>query len=47
MSKKIFTIGHSNLDIDQFIELLKKHKITALGDVISHPYRGLLRCHSQ
>jgi uncharacterized protein (DUF488 family) len=42
MSKKIFTIGHSNLDIDQFIELLKKHEITALGDVRSHPYSRYL-----
>ncbi|MDD3925776.1 MAG: DUF488 domain-containing protein [bacterium] len=34
----IYTIGHSNHNIQTFIELLRKHDITALGDVRSHPY---------
>lgn len=42
MCSQIFTIGHSNLEIDQFIALLKKYKITALGDVRSHPYSRYL-----
>ena len=42
MSRKIFTIGHSNLDIDGFIALLLQHKITALADVRSHPYSRYL-----
>ena len=33
-----FTIGHSNHEADHFIELLKSHKITCLGDVRSSPY---------
>jgi hypothetical protein len=36
--KEIYTIGHSNHTIDRFIDLLKKHRITALADVRSHPY---------
>jgi uncharacterized protein (DUF488 family) len=35
---KIFTIGHSNHTIEQFILLLKQHQITALVDVRSMPY---------
>ena len=34
----IYTIGHSNHEIAAFIELLRQHKITALGDVRSQPY---------
>jgi uncharacterized protein (DUF488 family) len=34
----IFTIGHSTHRIEQFVELLKKHDITALADVRSSPY---------
>lgn len=41
-SRKIFTIGHSNLDIDGFIALLLQHKITALADVRSYPYSRYL-----
>lgn len=35
---KIFTIGHSNHTIEQFILLLKQHQINALADVRSIPY---------
>lgn len=34
----IFTIGHSTHSIDQFMELLQQHNITALCDVRSTPY---------
>jgi hypothetical protein len=34
----IYTIGHSNHPIEKFIGLLKKHNITAVGDVRSRPY---------
>lgn len=39
---ELFTIGHSNHTIETFIELLKKHQITALADVRSHPYSRYL-----
>jgi uncharacterized protein (DUF488 family) len=39
---KIFTIGHSNLSLEDFISLLKKHQITAVADVRSHPYSRYL-----
>ncbi len=35
---ELFTIGHSTHPIDEFIGLLKKHGITAVGDVRSDPY---------
>ena len=35
---KLYTIGHSNHSIERFIELLKVHRITAIGDVRSSPY---------
>ena len=38
MSKPLFTIGHSNHEIEGFIDLLRRHGISALGDVRSHPY---------
>jgi uncharacterized protein (DUF488 family) len=34
----IYTIGHSNHPIEQFLSLLQRHGITALGDVRSTPY---------
>ena len=34
----LFTIGHSSHPIEQFVELLKRHAITAVGDVRSSPY---------
>jgi len=38
LMKEIYTIGHSNHSIEHFVDLLKKHDITAIGDVRSHPY---------
>lgn len=38
MKSTIYTIGHSNHEINSFIALLRQHDITALGDVRSHPY---------
>ena len=35
---KLYTVGHSNHTIDRFLELLKMHDITAIGDVRSSPY---------
>jgi len=37
-NQEIYTIGHSNHPLEKFLELLKKHGITALCDVRSHPY---------
>jgi uncharacterized protein (DUF488 family) len=34
----IFTIGHSNHPLEFFIELLRRHGVTALADVRSSPY---------
>ncbi|MCX6645697.1 MAG: DUF488 domain-containing protein [bacterium] len=34
----IFTIGHSNHEIERFLELLKQNKIQILADVRSSPY---------
>lgn len=34
----LYTIGHSNLDIAEFLRLLRLHGVNALGDVRSHPY---------
>jgi len=42
MSKKLFTIGHSNLIIEDFIALLQKYEVTAIADVRSHPYSRYL-----
>lgn len=35
---ELFTIGHSNHSLDRFIELLRAHRIDAIGDVRSSPY---------
>jgi uncharacterized protein (DUF488 family) len=35
---QLFTIGHSNHSVEQFINLLKKHDVNALCDVRSTPY---------
>ena len=37
-NQRVFTIGHSTHGIDDFIGLLKKHKIDCLIDVRSQPY---------
>jgi uncharacterized protein (DUF488 family) len=34
----LFTIGHSNHPIDTFITFLQRYRVTAVGDVRSHPY---------
>ena len=39
---QLFTVGHSNHSIKTFIELLQRHKITALADVRSRPYSRYL-----
>ena len=39
---ELFSIGHSNHEIDTFISLLKKHGVTAVADVRSHPYSRFL-----
>lgn len=38
MNKTIYTIGHSTHSVDTFINLLKIHRITAVGDVRSVPF---------
>lgn len=35
---KLFSVGHSNHEIDTFVSLLQKHEVTAVADVRSHPY---------
>jgi len=37
-SNIIYTIGHSNHKIEDFLNLLKKHSITCIADVRSTPY---------
>jgi uncharacterized protein (DUF488 family) len=39
---ELFSIGHSNHEIDAFISLLRKHGVTAVADVRSHPYSRFL-----
>ena len=34
----IFTVGHSNLEFEKFLALLKQHEIQAVADVRSSPY---------
>jgi len=34
----LYTIGHSNMPIDEFIQLLKQYNIQIVCDVRSHPY---------
>ena len=38
MNTVLYTIGHSTHTVEKFIELLKKHGITAVCDVRSQPY---------
>ena len=42
MPKQLFTVGHSNLSIEDFISLLIEYKVDAIADVRSHPYSGYL-----
>ncbi len=37
----IFTIGHSNHDFGKFVQLLRRHGITAVADVRSQPHSRL------
>ncbi|XXY54561.1 DUF488 domain-containing protein [Sorangium sp. So ce269] len=37
-SDDVFTLGHSNHSISRFVELLKRHNVTAVGDVRSRPF---------
>lgn len=39
---KLFSIGHSNYKLDEFISLLQLHEVTAVADVRSHPYSRFL-----
>ncbi len=36
--RELFTIGHSTQTWEQFLEMLTRHRITAIGDVRSSPY---------
>ena len=36
--QSVFTIGHSNLEFQKFVALLKRHGIQAIADVRSSPY---------
>lgn len=38
MSTRILTIGHSNHSIEHFVEVLRSHGISAVGDVRSAPF---------
>lgn len=38
----LFTIGHTTRSFEEFAGLLKKHGVTAVADVRSHPYSGRL-----
>jgi len=38
MIARVYTIGHSTHQPERFIELLRMHNITAVGDVRSNPY---------
>ena len=35
----IFTIGHSNYSLENFLALLSKHRVTAVADVRSAPWQ--------
>ncbi|MGP1387732.1 MAG: DUF488 domain-containing protein [Thainema sp.] len=43
----MFSIGHSNHDINDFISLLQKYGVTAVADVRSHPYSRFLSQFNQ
>ena len=42
MKPELFTIGHSNHSLEQFLELLRLHRIEVLADVRSGPYSSRL-----
>src|SRR3569832_154344 len=35
---ELFTIGHSTHSAEKFLELLRRHQVTAIGDVRSSPF---------
>lgn len=37
-NRSLFTIGHSDHDMSEFLSLLSRHGISAIADVRSHPY---------
>lgn len=43
----IYTVGHSNVPIEGFVALLRRHGISAIADVRSHPYSRYLPHFSQ
>ncbi len=47
MTKCVYTIGHSNHSITAFVELLRRHGISAICDVRSHPYSRFVPQYSQ
>lgn len=38
MTRQVYTIGHSNREFADLLALLRRHGITAVGDVRSQPY---------
>src|SRR5437588_11875636 len=38
MPSTLYTIGHSNHELERFVALLSMHRIDAVCDVRSHPY---------
>lgn len=43
MTKVIYTIGHSNLELDAFVKNLKRHKILVLIDIRSQPFSSFVK----
>lgn len=43
----LFSIGHSNHEIEKFIFLLQQYEVTAVADVRSHPYSRFLSHFNQ
>jgi uncharacterized protein (DUF488 family) len=43
VNRIIYTIGHSDLDFDSFLSLLKKFKIQTLVDIRSQPYSSYVK----
>ncbi|MBM4097288.1 MAG: DUF488 domain-containing protein [Planctomycetes bacterium] len=47
MPGRIFTLGHSTLDIDSFVELCQSAEIDAIADVRSVPYSRMAPQHNR
>lgn len=47
MMPAVYSVGHSNHDINTFIGLLKRHDISAIADVRSHPYSRFVPQYSR